>query len=202
MSKSINLLLKNISSSGGKNQNQEDLNIHNPDIPKDNSALNDKKNVKDSYNNAFRLPSSGPRNGSGYVLQRGSNLRTPNNSKFYPDRSIDPNIIRSKVDPDSALPSLSSLSLHSLMPESVAPPHDRVSLVKKSHTSELNYKNRFKPSQQQPQQEEPPPAYQERNPDELIEDAREIKEFRANQEPPPEYPEDNYHKAPPKYGLN
>jgi hypothetical protein len=77
----------------------------------------------------------------------------PTKEAFTMDRAIDPQIIRSMTDPDSALPSLSSLSLQSLMPESVAPPHNQKNLVKKATSSAINFRNRYTPqSKTQPQQ--------------------------------------------------
>lgn len=140
MSKSLRDLLGGVKSNTIQPKENE---LVNPDIP----DFNHEEKIRDQFYNNFRTPSQ-PRNGSGYMLPRQNHLINPVSSTFMADGDIDPNIIRSKIDPDSAMPSLSSQSAFSLMPESVRPSHDNVGLIKKSHQSEMNYANRFTPPQE------------------------------------------------------
>ncbi len=142
MSKSINDLLSKLNTeakiepASGK--------LYNPDIP--TQVLDDTRNVKDQYFSTVRM-SSQPRSGT-YSLPRQAIYKDPRKEAFLQDDAIDPSIIRSMVDPDSAMPSLSSSSKFSLMPESVQPPHTQVGLIRKSHESEINFRNRYKPQEQ------------------------------------------------------
>jgi hypothetical protein len=130
---------------------QEKLN--NPDIP--GAQYDETEEIRDMFHLSQRLPpnASQPRNGAGYYLESRSKARMdPRKQDFLMESSIDPNIIRSKTDPDGALPSRSSQSLHSLMPSNIAPPRNQESLIRMAHTSELNWRNRFLPQQVQPTQ--------------------------------------------------
>lgn len=144
MSKSILQLIKSLNEDVVQPQDK----ISNPDIP----SFDHTENVRDTYHLSMRLnnyPSK--RNGSGYSFnpagKRVKDMMDPTKYDFLNEGSINPNTIRSKVDPDSALPSLSSQSLHSLMPSSVQPPRSQESLIKAAHSSVYSWRNRFQPNQ-------------------------------------------------------
>ena len=143
MSRSISELLKQLAAPAGGAAKETEL--VNPDIPELDEALE----IRDMYYDAFKLTSQ-PRNGTGYVISRSSVFRDPRKEAFFMDNSIDPNIIRAQVDPDSSHPNLHSRSLQSYEPESVIKPQDQVSLIKLSRTSEYNYANRFQPDKADP----------------------------------------------------
>ena len=126
--------------------------LYNPDIPSGEEATNyldERISTRDRYRNTFRSPSA-PRNGTFFLTMRDRKLRLSRRekerAKFNLDNSIDPNVIRAMKNPDSAMPTMAPQAKFSLMPDSVKKSHNQVELVKRSHTSELNYKNRFMPS--------------------------------------------------------
>lgn len=134
MSKSINELFRMIAK--GNPIPESETELSNPSIPE----MDDTLNIEDSYHKNLKFPSR-PFNGMAALpLPR----RIPQDP-FLLNGSIDPNIIRSMTDPDSAHPSLASQSLFSFERESVVKPHNNESLIKKSHASELNWKNRYTP---------------------------------------------------------
>lgn len=112
--------------------------LDNPDIPE----LDESDEIKDMFYMNMRAGTL-PRNGSGYSLPRQRIADDPRKESFLMDRAIDPNIIRSKTDPDSAHPSGMIQSLQSLEPASVQKRHKQIDLVKASHTSEYNFRNRY-----------------------------------------------------------
>ena len=159
MSKSINLLLKNLNdNSSNVNKKPSNLKLINAEMPNykkgmnntsrnfsgDNS-LDDTLNVKDMFHKTFKLPDNTPRNGRGFSLPRGRHLGNKYREAFLLNNAIDPNNIRARTDPDHAMPTYSYSTLHSLMPASVQPPHNNVELVQRANTNYLNYKNRFAP---------------------------------------------------------
>lgn len=144
MSKSILQLIKSLQSADLDTKPDK---ISNPDIPE----FDHTENVRDNFHLSARLNDyPRKRNGSGYYLnpqgKRVKDMMNPSKYDFQNDGSIDPNIIRSKIDPDSALPSLSSQSLHSLMPSSVQSPRNQEDLIKQAHGSFYNWRNRFNPT--------------------------------------------------------
>ena len=135
MSQSIDQLLKGLGAAS-KRQPTVEGRLNNDRLIPDESL-----ELKDQFHMNFRTPSV-PRNGAGYSMPR-QNLITPVSERFVADGDIDPNVIRSKVDPDSAQPSRYGQSLFSLMPASVVKPHNQVDLIKKAHESAQNYRNRY-----------------------------------------------------------
>jgi hypothetical protein len=147
MSKSILSLIKSLESADLDAKQDK---ISNPDIP-EFQQMDHTENVRDNFHLAAKFNGyPRKRNGSGYYLnpqgKRVEDMMDPRKNDFLNEKSIDPNIIRSKIDPDSALPSLSSQSLHSLMPASVQPPRNQENLIKQAHTSVYNWRNRFNPA--------------------------------------------------------
>ena len=145
MSLSINELLKGVTDASKRILPKEGK-LHNPDIP--DGPLNPEVNIKDQYATVMRF--NGPYNGSGLPLKEGGRLRmmNPRLVDFMSDSTaINPNNIRSKVDPDRAHPLINSNSLFSLTDSSVKPPHNTIGLVKRSRSSFANYKNRFNSKQ-------------------------------------------------------
>lgn len=136
MSRSINELMKALTAAGGPKADQ----IENPDIPQ---AAGMTEPFMDKYHSSFKTPSQ-PRNGM-YAM---SLPREPRNLHFMADGDIDPNVRRAKIDPDSALPpaDLGTRARYEVPPAAMRKPHNQIDLIKKSHTSELNYRNRFTPS--------------------------------------------------------
>lgn len=161
MSKSLTLLLQGLAEIKGGEKNTHTQTgfgtshkneLANPDIPdmkgEDESAyLPDTAEVHDEFATDMSGEARVHRNGAGYKLNVKQKYGHEDQRKtsFTAENSIDPNVIRSKVDPDAAHPSLSSQSLFSTLPINFEP-HSQVSLVKQSRESEYNYRNRFKPS--------------------------------------------------------
>ena len=120
--------------------------LFNPDLPTLNKAVktfNDIIEIKDRAISAFKL-SSQPRNGGDFMLPRTRFDDNPRKDAFLMDGAIDPNIIRKRVNPDKAIPSLESgeNTLFSLVPaNNIAT--DAVSLIQMANQNYINYKNRF-----------------------------------------------------------
>jgi hypothetical protein len=105
--------------------------------------IDDSLEIKDQFRSNFKMRGM-PRNGAGYSLPR-RNLMNPRKESFMLEGAIDPNNIRARTDPDSSLPTLNRQSEFSFMPSSVKPSKNQESLIKLSHQSEMNYRNRFQP---------------------------------------------------------
>ena len=126
--------------------------LYNPDVPNapDTIAgnINNRKIIQDKYYSDMKL-SKYPRNGSGYYFGKtNGRLRymDPREDAFMLDGSIDPNSIRRKTDPESALPDTfaqGSLLDKYQLSKSAYRESDNVSLLQKSRRSYENYKNRF-----------------------------------------------------------
>jgi hypothetical protein len=140
--------------------------LYNPDIPE---RLDETEEIMDQYSS---MKINTPFNGSGLPLRESGVLSRmdPKKRDFSTDGAIDPNIIRSKIDPDSAMPSLNRYSKFSLMPSSTAEPHSQVDLIRKSRESFTNYQNRLSSATPQATQNQPinsqnairkPPSYLE-----------------------------------------
>jgi hypothetical protein len=140
---SINDLLKAIKNQS-TNPDPVSGKLDNPDIPE--LKMKNKKPIKDQYYNTFHLKNnSGPRNGTGFVM-----TRNVNRSRLdIPHGSIDPNQIRRKTHPESAMPNSfingSEGDIYTL-PKSTLTSHNYVGLLKKARTSFFRYKNRFTPT--------------------------------------------------------
>ena len=160
--------------------------LYNPDIP---DRLNASEEIMDHYST---LRINTPFNGSGLPLRESGVLARmdPKKRDFSTDGAIDPNIIRSKIDPDSAMPTLNRYSKFSLMPSSTAEPHNQVDLIRKSRESFTNFHNRYSATTQATQNQplnsqnaiRKAPSFQEPR-----------SEFKPNEPPPPyENPEPTY----------
>lgn len=163
-----------------KNPMTPDGQLHNPSIPDPKRDFQHEE-ITDQYYNDMKL-STLPRNGGGYSLPRHSVYEDPSKEEFSKDNAIDPNVIRSRVDPDHNIPNLNSQGKFSLIPENYTSSNS-VDLIRQAHTTFNNYKNRFSsqdPSQQQPPSQaprsgkvtlvpympegiRPPPTYEESN---------------------------------------
>ena len=153
--------------------------LYNPDIP---DKLDDEMTIRDQFTN-IRINT--PFNGGELPLRESGVMARmdPKKKDFQTTNAIDPNTIRSKIDPDSAMPTLDRYSLFSLMPSSVKPPHDQAALIRKSAESYAAFQNRFK-SAEEKQKNIYASAYQ--NTSKKIPD---LMEPRANlkPDPPPPY---------------
>lgn len=152
MSKSITELLQSIAlnTDNVKRKDNEIYNsegLHNEQVMEIDESIE----ISDQYNNVMKI--EGIYNGAYLPLKENGLHKLMGQRKFdfTLTSAIDPNFKRSKIDPDSALPSYNKYSKFSLMPESVEPPHNQISLVKESKASYLNYRNRLNPEQQQQQ---------------------------------------------------
>lgn len=143
MSKSLNDLLRGMTTKE-KPPKKTETEIFNPDVPE----FDDTREVHDQFRFNMKQTTM-PRNGAGYSLPR-KQLMNPKKAEFLMDGAIDPNIIRAKSDPDRALPTRSSLALFSYMPQSVHPGVSQNNLIRTARASEMNWKNRFMPQQEQP----------------------------------------------------
>jgi len=141
MSLSISDILKPLGDIALKHVKSKLLN--NPDIPILQKKFDDKKEIRDKAFSAMKLTSA-PRNGTGFRLPRTTFNDDPRLDAFLMDGAIDPNVIRKRVNPDRAIPSLESAesTLFSLVPDNLKS-HDFVNLVKTARKSYINYKNRF-----------------------------------------------------------
>ena len=118
--------------------------LYNPDIP---NKLDDELTIRDQFSN-IRINT--PFNGGELPLRASGVMATmdPKKFDFTTNDAIDPNTIRSKIDPDSAMPTLNRYSKFSLMPSSASPPHDQVALIQKSAEAYSKFQNRFKSAEE------------------------------------------------------
>ena len=149
MSRSINQLLQSLAGNN-KPLPLREGELVNPDIP------SEKLEIKDQYHKIFKKPSR-PRNGT-FSLGKDRIFQNQKEEDFSHDGAIDPNAIRNKLDPDAALPDLNSNAMFSFMPDSVRKSRNQVGLIRKSHESELNYRNRFEPRSLGPPSAPPLPS--------------------------------------------
>lgn len=137
----------------GSRQPAPNNQLYNPDIPdgKLNTIagnVNNRKVLIDKYYSSMKLGKN-PRNGEGFNIGRNNgkmSFENPRNDSFMCDNSIDPNTIRMKTDPDSAMPSSfvnGSLYNKYKLPISEFKPTDNVTLIQMATESYYNYKNRF-----------------------------------------------------------
>ena len=113
MNLSINDILKPLGSLIANAQPIPANKLFNPDLPTLNKAVrtfNDIVEIKERAMSAFKL-SSQPRNGSDFLLPRTRFDDNPRKDAFLMDGAIDPNVIRKRVNPDKAIPSL-ELNFH------------------------------------------------------------------------------------------
>ena len=159
MSLSINDILKPLGSLIANAQPIPANKLFNPDLPTLSKAVrtfNDIVMIKDQAMSAFKLGSQ-PRNGGDFLLPRTRFDDNPRKDAFLMENAIDPNVIRKRVNPDAAIPSLESgeSTKFSLVPSNNAA-SDFVSLIQMANKNYVNYKNRFfvaDPSIQQNQQQ-------------------------------------------------
>jgi hypothetical protein len=116
--------------------------LFNPDLPS-SKDFSDLIEIRDKAYSALRL-SNQPRNGSNFMLPRTVFSDDPRKDSFLQENSIDPNVIRKKINPDAALPSLESTesTLFSLEKSNVVA-NDFIGLIQSAHKNYENYKNRF-----------------------------------------------------------
>ena len=117
--------------------------LYNPDLP--TLAIN-KASLKASRDKAFsalRL-SSIPRNGGDFLLPRTTFDDDPRKDAFLLNGSIDPNVIRKRINPDKAIPSLESgeSTLFSTVPSNYTTTNS-IGLVQSARKNYVDYKNRF-----------------------------------------------------------
>lgn len=119
--------------------------LYNPDIPylKYIRKFNDLVEIKDKAFSSLKLTTQ-PRNGGNYRLPRNKFDDDPRKDEFLMNGSIDPNIIRKRVNPDRAIPSLESAesTRFSLVPSNNVQ-EDFINLIQLAHKNYINYKNRF-----------------------------------------------------------
>lgn len=120
--------------------------LYNPDVPDENLE------IKSQYEKIYKNPTRA-RNGT-FTLGNKRIFNNKSKEAFSLDNAIDPNVIRARIDPDNARPILGNQGLFSLTTASTKKPKSQVNLIRLSHESELNYRNRFEPrpskSPQQP----------------------------------------------------
>ena len=125
--------------------------IDNPDIPERSSLftgeskgsiMNDQVNIRDQAMSALKLQSE-PRNGNFFRLPRTAFSDNPKEDAFLQNDAIDPNVIRKRIDPDSAIPTLQNAesTLFSLVPDNLRAT-DSNDLITKANERYLSYKNR------------------------------------------------------------
>ena len=138
MSYSINNLFKAMA----ENPKQPEGKLYNPDIPDSNFQARDTKFIKDQAHNALRLNSQ-PRNGDGFLLPRNVFDLDPRKDSFLMERSIDPDVIRQKVNPISeANPQAVEGALYGI-DSTMKTSTDSVNLIRTSQEQFYNYSNRF-----------------------------------------------------------
>ncbi len=138
MSYSVSNLFKAIA----ENPKQPEGKLSNPDIPDSNFQARDTKFIKDQVYNDLRLTSQ-PRNGDGYVLPRNVFNLDPRKDSFLMERSIDPDVIRQKVNPISeANPQAVEGALYGI-DNTMKQSNDSVNLIRNSQEQFYNYSNRF-----------------------------------------------------------
>lgn len=142
MSQSITKLLSELNKASA-NVASGESELHNPDIPTPNTDFPDNLNIKDQWMNARRLTNQ-PRNGGQFALPRQAMAEDPRLDAFMMDGSIDPNNIRKRTDPDSALPTLAGgkYALYSTEPSTLTG-HDSMGLIQSARKSYVNYRDRF-----------------------------------------------------------
>jgi hypothetical protein len=124
------------------NPKQPDSKLENPDIPESQSTSQDIKFIRDQSHNALRLTST-PRNGDGFLLPRTVFNNDPRKDAFLLDGSINPDVIRQRVNPISeAAPTTDEYALYGVdttMKEAT----NSVNLIRTSQDQFYNYTNRF-----------------------------------------------------------
>jgi hypothetical protein len=138
MSYSISNLFKALA----ENPKQADTKLENPDIPISTTQARDRKFIRDQSHNALRLGSQ-PRNGDGYLLPRTTFDNDPRKDSFLMERSIDPDVIRQKVNPISeGAPQMIEGGLYGI-DSTMKQASDSVNLIRNSQEQFYNYQNRF-----------------------------------------------------------
>lgn len=141
MSLSANDLLRQLSLGNPKFPEEQ---LHNPDIPTPNSDFDERREIRDRAFSVLRLPSE-PRNGGYFRLGRNKPRIDPRQDDFLMDNAIDPNVIRARVNPDDAIPTMLSGETikYSLVPENIEETNN-ITLIQKARASFSNYKDRFR----------------------------------------------------------
>jgi hypothetical protein len=138
MSYSISNLFKALA----ENPKQADTKLENPDIPISTTQARDRKFIRDQSHNALRLGSQ-PRNGDGYLLPRTTFDNDPRKDSFLMERSIDPDVIRQKVNPISeGAPQMIEGGLYGI-DSTMKQASDSINLIRNSQEQFYNYQNRF-----------------------------------------------------------
>ena len=140
MSYSVNNLLRNMT----VNSKTPDTKLTNPDIPDMEAVIRDRKFIRDQAYNSLKFQTA-PRNGDGGLLPR--NSFRPDNPKldaFMMDRSIDPDVIRQKLNPTTlAQPVWNLEGLLYGVDETMNVEKDNTDLIQQARNSYYNYTNRF-----------------------------------------------------------
>ena len=138
MSYSISNLFKAMA----ENPKIPDTKLDNPDIPISTTQASDRKFIRDQSYNALRLGSQ-PRNGDGYRLPRTTFNNDPRKDSFLMERSIDPDVIRQKINPISeATPQMIEGGLYGI-DSTMKQASDSINLIRNSQEQFYNYQNRF-----------------------------------------------------------
>ena len=138
MSYSVSNLFKSII----ENPKIPDTKLVNPDIPESTTQARDRKFIRDQSHNALRLGSQ-PRNGDGYLLPRTTFDLDPRKDSFLMERSIDPDVIRQKVNPISeGAPQMIEGGLYGI-DSTMKQASDSINLIRNSQEQFYNYQNRF-----------------------------------------------------------
>lgn len=142
MSLSVNKLLTQISKIESNLPNPEGE-LFNPDIPNPSADFDERLEIRDMAFSALRLDKVS-KNGSYFRLGRNAPNIDPRRDSFMQENSIDPNIIRKKINPDHSIPDLrgAELTKFSLVPSNLTS-NDSVSLIQEARRSYVNYNNRF-----------------------------------------------------------
>jgi hypothetical protein len=138
MSYSISNLFKAMA----ENPKMPEGKLDNPDIPDYTTQAKDRQFIRDQAHNALRLTSQ-PRNGDGYLLPRTTFDNDPRKDSFLMERSIDPDVIRQKVNPISeAAPQMVEGGLYGI-DRDMTIANDSINLIRTSQEQYYNYQNRF-----------------------------------------------------------
>ena len=138
MSYSVSNLFKSLV----ENPRQPDSKLDNPDIPVSQSTSQDRQFIRDQSHNALRLTST-PRNGDGFLLPRTVFNNDPRKDAFLLDGSINPDVIRQRVNPISeAAPTTDEYALYGV-DTTMKVATDSVNLIRTSQDQFYNYQNRF-----------------------------------------------------------
>ena len=142
MSLSVNKLLTQISKIESNLPNPEGE-LFNPDIPNPSADFDERLEIRDKAFSALRLDKVS-KNGDYFRLGKNAPNIDPRRDSFMQENSIDPNIIRKKINPDHAIPDLrgAELTKFSLVPSNFTS-NDNVSLIQQARRSYVNYNNRF-----------------------------------------------------------